>query len=133
MAPTYVLIVEDEQPVRRALVAWLRRLGFEAEAVESATQALAAIQRRVPTLVLSDYVMPFRDGLWLLQQVRSKWPSLPVVLCTGAMLPEHSIEEARQLGAVDFLAKPFTREALYQAILRATDEDRAVSRGARRA
>jgi FixJ family two-component response regulator len=60
--------------------------------------------------------------LWLLRQVRERWPTLPVVMVCGAE-SEQMVLEAKRLGAVGFVPKPFAREMLYQAVLKATSGD----------
>ena len=118
----YVLVVEDESLVRRAMVSSLRHFNYEAVAVENAAKALDAIAERMPDIVLTDVMMPVHDGVWLLEQIRTRWPNLPIVMMSGALLPEATILRTRVLGAVDFLGKPFTREGLHQAIQRATKQ-----------
>jgi two-component system, NtrC family, C4-dicarboxylate transport response regulator DctD len=123
MAIDYVLVVEDEPLVRRALLSSLRHFDYEAVAVENAILALEAIARRMPSVVLTDVMMPVHDGVWLLEHVRERWPNLPIVMMSGALLPEATIHQARRLGAVDFLGKPFTRAGLHQTIERATSQE----------
>jgi CheY-like chemotaxis protein len=119
----YVLVIEDELPTQQAILKLLTALRYEALAVESAVDALTSIERRQPTVVISDYVLPVLDGLWLLKQIRERWPSIPVILITGAIPPEAAFQEAQSLGAVAFLGKPFTREELDEAIRSAIRRD----------
>lgn len=118
MSLGYVLVVEDEPLVLRANLRWLTSLGYEAHGVRHAEAALVSIQERMPSVVLADFILPLNDGLWLLTQVRARWPTLPVVMATAALLSESAIIEAKEQGAVAFLGKPFTREALHQALQR---------------
>lgn len=122
MAEPYVLVVEDERPVRDLLTRWLNHLGYAVRAVESADEALDAIARRRPLAVISDVVMPAHDGMWLLEQIHTRWTSLPVIMASGAWLEEAVVRQARQLGAVDFIAKPFACEQLAQALRRTHGE-----------
>jgi CheY-like chemotaxis protein len=115
----YVLIVDDEALLREALVRWLRSMGYRAVAVENAESAIDEITRQLPFAVIADMVMPIHDGLWLLEQIRARWPSLHVIMASGAELDEPAVLKARRLGATDFIAKPFGRESLYQALARA--------------
>ena len=116
----YVLVVDDQRLVRESLVRWLKSLGYLAVAVETADQAIQEITRRLPVAVIADVVMPIHDGLWLLEEIRVRWPSLPVIMASGASLDEHALVSAKRLGANDFIAKPFGREVLFQALLRAS-------------
>lgn len=115
----YVLVVDDERPVRESLVRWLNSLGYAAVAVDTADAAIQELTRQLPIAVIADVVMPIHDGLWLLEHVRVRWPSLPVIMATGASLDERALVKARRLGANDFMSKPFGREMLYQALVRA--------------
>ena len=119
MADPYVLVVDDEAVLRESLVRWIESLGYPSIAVETADDAIDQITRQMPFVVIADMVMPVRDGLWLLEQVRARWPTLRVIMSSGAHLDEQALLKARRLGADDFIAKPFGRETLYQALLRA--------------
>jgi CheY-like chemotaxis protein len=115
----YVLVVEDDVSTQRGILKLLAVLRYEASGVASATAAVAEVRKRLPHVVLSDFLLPEFDALWLLKALRAEWPDLPVILTTGAILPESSIGEAQEFGAVEFLTKPFTREELDRALRRA--------------
>ena len=119
MVEPYVLVVDDQALLREALARWIKSLGYRSVAAESADDAIAEITREVPFAIIVDMVMPGHDGLWLLEQIRDRWPSLWVIMASGANLDEQQVLKARRLGAQDFIAKPFGRETLYQALLRA--------------
>ncbi len=119
MVEPYVLVVDDEALLREALVRWIKSLGYRSVAAASADDAITEITRELPFAIIVDIVMPGHDGLWLLEQIRERWPSLRVIMASGANLDEQQVLHARRLGAQDFIAKPFGRETLYQALLRA--------------
>jgi CheY-like chemotaxis protein len=119
MVEPYVLVVDDEALLRESLVRWLKSLGYRSVAVESADEAINEISRQMPFAVIADMVMPVHDGLWLLERIRARWPALRIIMASGASLDEQAVLQARRLGADDFIAKPFGRETLYQALLRA--------------
>ena len=121
MNEPYVLVVDDERLVRESLVRLLKSLGYRAVAVEHAPDAIDEITKQVPVAVISDMMMPLNDGLWLLEQIRTIWPSLPVIMATGAGLEQQAVEKAWELGAHDLIAKPFGRAVLHQALLRASN------------
>jgi DNA-binding NtrC family response regulator len=120
MAEPYVLVVEDDPPVRELLVRWLTMMGYSALAVENADEAISTIAREQPFAVITDVVMPVHDGLWLLEQIHHRWPALAVIMSSGALLDEEAVRRARRLGAIDFIPKPFVRASLDQALHRAT-------------
>ena len=124
MVEPYVLVVDDEALLREALVRWIKSLGYRSVAAESADEAIAEITREVPFAIIVDMVMPGHDGLWLLEQIRDRWPSLRVIMASGANLDEQQVLKARRLGAEDFIAKHFGRETLYPALLCVAKESR---------
>ena len=71
-------------------------------------------------IVIVDLIMPVHDGLWLLEQIHSRWPTTVAVVISGAQ-DEHVIVGARKLGAAAFVPKPLERELLHQALERAND------------
>lgn len=106
-----ILVVDDEPLVRTTLVTALERAGHSVVFCESGQQALKAFNERPFDAVLSDVRMPQGDGAWLLRQIRSVAPELPVVLMTG-------LTEDRRLHGVAFdartklLKKPLDLRAL---------------------
>ena len=120
IAEPYVLIVDNELPQRRLLMRWVQSFGYEVIAVADAGAALEAMRRRVPIAVVTDIYMPVHDGLWLLDQIRREWPTMPVVIASAAQYSE-TILRAKALGADAFVPKPFVREVLYQALRRAVE------------
>ena len=100
-----VLVVDDSEPVRRALVVYLGQLGFDARAAEDGVSGLEEVQREPPDLVLCDLRMPRIDGLQLLEAVHAQLPELPVVVMSGAGLVSDAIGALKR-GAWDYIEKP---------------------------
>jgi FixJ family two-component response regulator len=69
-------------------------------------------------IVLTGIKMPGRDGIWLAEHIHAKWPHTAIVMATGATEVE-TVMKSKQIGAVDYLLKPFGRELLRQALERA--------------
>jgi DNA-binding NtrC family response regulator len=111
----YVLIVEDDQYLRRLVGQWVEAFGYCARVAEGADEALAQMERQKPLAVIVDVVLPGKSGLWLVEQVNSRWPALPVVVTSGAASTDGYLRKAQEQGAV-FLTKPFTVETLRQAV-----------------
>jgi two-component system response regulator AtoC len=106
-AMTRVLLVDDEESLRLALKAHLRKQGYEVTAVASAEEALAAMEREAPEYVVTDVRMPGgRSGLELLEEVRKRWSSA-VVLVMSAYGSHEDALQAIKAGAQDYLTKPF--------------------------
>jgi DNA-binding NtrC family response regulator len=87
-------------------------------AVASAADALDEMTASPFPIVVCDVIMPVQDGIWLLAQIRQRWPQTVVLMESGAQ-EFHTIVKARQFGAVDFVPKPIERELLRQALQRA--------------
>ena len=100
-----ILIVDDEDSVRRGYTRILGEMDCEAQAAADGEQALQAMARRPFDVVLLDLRMPGAGGLDVLRTMKQRWPASEVVVITGYPTVE-SAREALQLGACDYLAKP---------------------------
>ncbi|MDQ8154464.1 MAG: sigma-54 dependent transcriptional regulator [Gemmatimonadota bacterium] len=111
-----VLIIDDEPNIRRMVGALLEAEGFE---VRDASDGQAGIARALewePDLVLLDLMMPGAlDGLATLEQLRERFPELPVVMMSGRAGLADAVKATR-LGAVNFLEKPLTPEGVLLAL-----------------
>ena len=106
-----ILIVDDEESVRRAIANVLSDEGHRPVLASGADEAEKEIAAAMPDLVLLDVAMPGRDGLELLEQLRLSHPELPVVMMSGHSTIETAVR-ATKLGAYDFLEKPLTYDKL---------------------
>ena len=105
-----VLIVDDEPHIRRLLHGTLTRAGYRVGEASSARQALAEIEANPPDVVLLDLGLPDRDGLELLPLIQQK--SKAVVLVVSAREATDEKVAALDLGAIDYVTKPFDTEEL---------------------
>jgi DNA-binding NtrC family response regulator len=113
-----VLVVDDEAPVCDLLARWLRSWGYEVRQARTADQALECMLVDPASIMFCDVRMPGHDGMWLLDRVRERWPRTTVVMATGVD-DLAIIARSRRSGAADYIPKPFGRELLRQALLRA--------------
>jgi len=106
--PHKILIAEDEPHIRRTLHFILEREGYEVLAAADVEEALDLARRERPDLILMDLMMPRRDGLEVLRELRSseKFKSIPVILLT-ALSDSHDKARGLDTGADDYLTKPF--------------------------
>src|SRR3954468_6199177 len=111
----FVAIVDDEEPVRKALKRLLRASGLEAETYESGQQFLEASAKRRPDCVLLDLHMPGLSGLQVLQALRASKTTLPTVVIT-AYDELSSREQCLAAGAAAYLRKPLDERLLLNAI-----------------
>jgi two-component system, NtrC family, nitrogen regulation response regulator NtrX len=108
---TRVLIVDDDTNTLASLSRAFRLAGYEAVVCDNAAGALSLLREDRFDLVLSDVVMPGRDGLALLADLREAGLSLPVVMISGQANVEMAVRATR-LGASDFLEKPISTDKL---------------------
>lgn len=121
----FIAVVDDEEPVRKALKRLLRAAGLEAEGYASGEEFLAA-QRR-PDCVVLDLHMPVMSGQALLRQIRDLSERLPVVVITGHDTPE-TRNECLAAGAAAYLRKPLHDRLLLNAISAALSKPAANGR-----
>ena len=114
----YVLVVDDQQVVRDFLKRSLESSGFAVKQAGSALIALEQMATAAASVVLCDVRMPVNNGLWLTEQLRARWPDVPVIMIT-ALEDEETISACRGLGAFDYLTKPISQKQLRDAVRRA--------------
>ncbi len=117
-APTRILIVDDDASVRDVISVLLQEEGYECRTASSAEAALDIAAAEAPPLVISDMKMPGRDGIWLLEMFRERYPETAVIMLTGYGDTEAAVDCLRR-GAVDYLLKPPKLTDLIRAIERA--------------
>ena len=111
-----VLIIDDEPNIRRMVGALLESEGFEVRDASDGQSGLARAMEWEPDLVLLDLMMPGAlDGMATLEQLRERFPELPVVMMSGRAGLADAVKATR-LGAVNFLEKPLTPEGVLLAL-----------------
>jgi FixJ family two-component response regulator len=111
----YVAIVDDEEPVRKALKRLLRASGLEADTYASGKDFLEASAERMPDCLVLDLHMPGMSGLQVLQELRSAKKALPAVVITAYDEPA-TREQCLAAGAAAYLRKPLDERLLLNAI-----------------
>jgi FixJ family two-component response regulator len=123
-AAPVVHVVDDDESLRVALLRLIAAAGFEARGYASAGDFLLQPPPESPGCLLLDVRMPGPSGLDLHEALQRQGIGLPVVFMTGYADVASSVR-AMKAGAVDFLAKPVEREALFDALHRALAQDSA--------
>lgn len=102
-----ILVAEDEPLMLMAIEAKLKNEGFEVVGVSDGREALKLLEEYVPDLIITDILMPYTSGLELISIVKSD-PNkkMPIIVLSG-LGQENTVMEAFQLGADDFITKPF--------------------------
>ncbi|HXC53351.1 MAG TPA: sigma-54 dependent transcriptional regulator [Candidatus Limnocylindrales bacterium] len=106
-----IVLIEDEDVLRRYLAGTLQRLEHTVRAAETAEEGLRFIEEGEPDIVLSDYRLPGMTGFDLLKSVKESFPGVPVVLLTAHGTVEDAVA-AMRAGASDYLTKPVNLQEL---------------------
>jgi CheY-like chemotaxis protein len=112
-----VLIVDDEEVIRRVVRTHLLKRGYEVTEARDGEEALRHLEKEAYDLLICDVMMPRKDGWEVLREVKSdaRTRSLPVLLLTGRN-QDPDMAKGRELGATHYMTKPFTKSQLLDAI-----------------
>jgi DNA-binding NtrC family response regulator len=114
-----VLIVDDEESIRRLVSKWTDISGYEVKAASSAEAALLMMHAWTADVVVCDIRMPRYSGIWLIEHLRTLYPSVAIIISTGYGEVDRSLlVRARVTG---YLAKPYDREMLTAALDRSLE------------
>jgi len=122
-ALTKILVVDDDEVVRRSHLRSLSGLNCNAMGVWDGAEALAAMERDPFDVVLLDLRMPGLDGMDVLKMIKDKWPQAEVIVITGYPSIE-SAKEAVRLGAYDYIPKPVGPDDVVNAATGAVNHKR---------
>ena len=113
-----VLIIDDDEDVAMLLSRFTQKAGFSTQTVSSLKKARALLETIQPDLILLDLRLPDGSGLDFLPELRGKYPTIPVIMCTGEGEVDHAVRAMRS-GAADFLLKPVDGPTLTRAVQQA--------------
>src|SRR5213595_993326 len=117
------LVVHHEPRLRRVLVRLLEGEGFTCAEAGSGVEALQMLHQEQVPLVISDLRMPQMDGVTLLREIIAKWPDTAVIVVTAVAEVESAVA-CLQLGALDYVAKPFHLDEVRARVMQALDKRR---------
>jgi DNA-binding response OmpR family regulator len=106
-----VLLVDDEEEFVKALAERLKMRDLRSDTVLDGEEALSFVEDQEPDVMVLDLKMPGIDGMEVLRQVRKAYPKMQVIILTGHGTEKHE-EEAKRLGAFDYLEKPVNLDVL---------------------
>ncbi|HLE21734.1 MAG TPA: sigma-54 dependent transcriptional regulator [Vicinamibacteria bacterium] len=110
-----ILVVDDEESIRKTMRMTLEYEGFEVSEAASGAEAIQAVEADVPDLVFLDIKMPGVDGLEVLGQLKEKSPATQVIIISGHGNVQTAVQ-ATKLGAFDFIEKPLETERVLLAV-----------------
>jgi len=113
-----ILVVDDEPAIRDLMERLLTDAGFDVDTAADGRDASRSIGDHVVDLVLTDILMPERNGFDLIMELRQRRPDLPVIAMSGGgrISREKCLETAQRYGAGAILYKPFKREQLIATV-----------------
>src|SRR6267143_7000372 len=112
-----ILIVDDEESLRNMFAQWLSE-SYECLTAASADEALAQLEAQPCALVISDMMMPGRNGVELLREVTARYPETAFIMVSGVDRPQR-VRDALRVGAFDYLIKPCELDGLTISVERA--------------
>src|SRR5438309_9684630 len=123
---TRLLVVDDEQSIRRLCMTIGTSLGYECAEAESAETAMTRIEAEAPDLVLTDLKLPNDSGVDLLKRTKAMLPHTEIAIMTGHGSIESAVD-AMKLGAYDYIEKPFRVEKMRLLLQRMSEKVRLVT------
>jgi len=121
-----LLVVDDEQSIRKLCMTIGSSLGYSCAEAESAEVALARVEQEAPDLILTDLKLPTQSGVELLRQAKALFPRTEIAIMTGHGSIESAVD-AMKLGAYDYIEKPFRVEKMRLLLQRMAEKVRLVS------
>jgi two-component system response regulator AtoC len=121
-----LLVVDDEQSIRKLCMTIGSSLGYSCAEAESAEAALSRVEQEAPDLILTDLKLPTQSGVELLRQAKSLFPRTEIAIMTGHGSIESAVD-AMKLGAYDYIEKPFRVEKMRLLLQRMAEKVRLVT------
>ncbi len=115
-----ILVVDDEAQIRTMLTQMLEQEGYEVLTAENGEEGLTLVQKHAFDLVITDMIMPVKDGLKFIMELIKDYPDLKILAISGggAIKAERYLTMAGYLGDIATLEKPFKRERLLELVRR---------------
>ena len=120
-----ILVVDDDEEMRKAIEETLHRKGYATVSARNGKEALERIDKGGLQLVVTDVRMPVMDGMSVLREARKRCPRLPFLLVTAFGTVSQAVDAVKE-GAVDYLLKPFTADILLDKVRAAQSEGSAL-------
>jgi DNA-binding response OmpR family regulator len=109
-----ILVIDDDPAVRATVSRVLQSAGFQVRVAVDGAEGLNAFRRQQPALVITDIIMPEKEGMATIMDMRALTPSLPILAISGGGRAGNVdfLAMAKRLGATEILGKPFEADAL---------------------
>jgi DNA-binding response OmpR family regulator len=125
-----ILVIDDEPMIRHLATRILDRAGYRAISAANGIQGLACFRRERPALVITDLIMPEREGIETIRHIRREGADTPIIAISGGTLTGTAdfLAMARELGATAILRKPFEPIELVLLVERCLGDEPVTSR-----
>jgi CheY-like chemotaxis protein len=113
-----ILVIDDVAMMRDLVRRMLERAGHSVIEAADGEAGIAVVEMQDPALVITDLIMPKKEGIETIQQIRRSHPNTKIIAMSGHVRPDgiSYLDAARKLGADAILAKPFLRVALLEVV-----------------
>jgi DNA-binding response OmpR family regulator len=104
-----ICVIDDDESVRQTVGRILSSAGYSVINAADGAQGLEAVEQSSPAMIITDIVMPNREGIETILEAKKRFPGIPIIAISGGGRtgPQDFLDVARKLGADDCLAKPF--------------------------
>ena len=116
-----ILIIDDEEIIRMSCERALQAAGFSTGVASGGREGLDMLEKDKYDVVLLDLKMPDMDGMEVLNNIKSAWPDINVIMISGYSTVDTAVQALR-CGAVNFIQKPFSPDTIISAINEVTDK-----------
>ncbi len=113
-----ILIIDDEEQIREMLAQMLTREGYKVVHADNGKEGMKACREQEVDLIITDIIMPEKDGIEMILELRHDFPHLKVIAISGGgrLGPDGYLEMAQKLGAHRTFFKPFNRKEILDAV-----------------
>jgi DNA-binding NtrC family response regulator len=113
-----ILIIDDEEQIRAMLEQMLTREGYEVAVADNGKEGMRVCREQEIDLIITDIIMPEKDGIEMILELRHDFPQLKVIAISGGgrLGPDGYLEMAQKLGAHRTFFKPFNRKEILDAV-----------------
>ena len=113
-----ILIIDDETPIRSMVRLILERAGYTVREAQDGIEGIRVFRETPADLVITDLIMPNKDGIGMIIELKKDFPELKIIAMSGGGLnrPEGYLRGAQKLGAACTLSKPLNRNDLLRAV-----------------
>lgn len=121
----HIVIIDDEEPIRRVLRLTFERAGYEVDTATDGGAGIRCCRKGETDVVITDLVMPDKEGIETIQELRRDFPDIKIIAISGGgqVAPESYLAIAERIGANRTFAKPIDTKALATAVRELLSED----------